>query len=186
MKEYVITDIVWKIKYKIQDYFLKLKWLILLKKLGPGSFIRSEVKIIGNTKRIKIGSKFKIYERSTISIGKGSINIGNNGLIGVGTYINCGNENLIIGDNVSIAPYCNFFTNSHHYSPGKLFINCYKNGDICIGNNVLIGSHTVVLPGVSIGDNVVIGSNSLVTKNIPSNSVFAGTPAKFVKNIPQE
>jgi len=46
-----------------------------------------------------------------------------------------------------------------------------------IGNNVRIGSNATILP-VTIGDNVVIGAGAVVTKDIPSNSVVKGNPAK--------
>jgi carbonic anhydrase/acetyltransferase-like protein (isoleucine patch superfamily) len=39
------------------------------------------------------------------------------------------------------------------------------------------------MPGVKIGDNVVIGVGSIVTKNIPSNCVAAGVPAKIIRSI---
>lgn len=52
-----------------------------------------------------------------------------------------------------------------------------------IGNNVFIGTKSVILPGVHIGDNVVIGAGSVVTKDIPSNSVAAGVPCKVIKSI---
>lgn len=54
---------------------------------------------------------------------------------------------------------------------------------IIIGNNVFIGQGSMILPGVIIGDNVVIGANSVVNKNIPSNCVYAGIPARFIKDI---
>jgi acetyltransferase-like isoleucine patch superfamily enzyme len=56
-------------------------------------------------------------------------------------------------------------------------------GRIRVGNNVFIGVHTIILPGVSIGDNVVIGAGSVVNKDIPDNVVAAGVPAKIIKNI---
>jgi acetyltransferase-like isoleucine patch superfamily enzyme len=46
-----------------------------------------------------------------------------------------------------------------------------------IGNNVRIGSNATILP-VTIGDNVIIGAGSVVTKDIPSNTVVKGNPAK--------
>ena len=46
-----------------------------------------------------------------------------------------------------------------------------------IGNNVRIGSNATILP-VSIGDNVVIGAGAVVTKDVPSNSIVKGNPAK--------
>ena len=49
-----------------------------------------------------------------------------------------------------------------------------------IGNNVMIGMCSIIMPGVKIGDNVIIGANSVVTKDIPSNSVVAGIPVKTI------
>lgn len=51
---------------------------------------------------------------------------------------------------------------------------------ISIGNNVFIGSNSVILPNVKVGDNVIIGSGSVVTKDIPSNSVVGGNPARKI------
>jgi len=52
---------------------------------------------------------------------------------------------------------------------------------VIIGDDVEIGSNTVVLPGVTIGNNSTIGANSVATKNIPPNCVAVGCPAKVVK-----
>ena len=49
-----------------------------------------------------------------------------------------------------------------------------------IVNNVFVGASTVILPGVNIGDNVVIGAGSVVSKDIPANTVVAGSPAKII------
>ena len=54
---------------------------------------------------------------------------------------------------------------------------------IVVGNNVFIGSGCVILPNVIIGDNVVIGAGSVVTKSIPSNTVYAGVPARIIQNV---
>ena len=51
---------------------------------------------------------------------------------------------------------------------------------ITIGDNVLIGSNSSILP-VSITDNVIIGAGSVVTKNIFEPGVYAGNPAKKIK-----
>lgn len=50
-----------------------------------------------------------------------------------------------------------------------------------IGKNCFIGVGATILPGVKIGDEVVIGASSVVTKDIPSNSVAVGNPARIVK-----
>lgn len=50
-----------------------------------------------------------------------------------------------------------------------------------IGDNVWLGSHSVVIGKVKIGDNVTIGAGAVVTKDIPSNSTAVGVPAKIIK-----
>ena len=54
---------------------------------------------------------------------------------------------------------------------------------IVVGNNVFVGSDSLILPGVTIGDNVVIGAGSVVSKDIPSDCVAVGVPAKPIKSI---
>lgn len=56
-------------------------------------------------------------------------------------------------------------------------------GEIEIGNNVHIGIGAIIMPGITIGDNVIIGAGAIVTKDIPSNVVAAGVPAKIIKSI---
>jgi acetyltransferase-like isoleucine patch superfamily enzyme len=54
---------------------------------------------------------------------------------------------------------------------------------ITIGSNVFLGAGVVVMPGVTIGDNVVVGTRSIVTRDIPANSVAAGSPAKVMRTL---
>ncbi len=84
---------------------------------------------------------------------------------------------------IEIGEDCGISTNvsilAHDASTGMT--NGYtKIGRVSIGNRVFIGHNTTVLCGVTIGDDVVIGAYSLVNKDIPSNSVYAGNPAKYI------
>lgn len=61
--------------------------------------------------------------------------------------------------------------------------NDYTSGKPKIGNNVFIGTNSVILGDIIVGDNVVIGACSFVNTNIPSNSIAVGNPAKVIKSI---
>lgn len=52
-----------------------------------------------------------------------------------------------------------------------------------IGNNVFIGMNSIILSGVKIGDNVIIGAGSVVSKDCPSNGVYAGNPARYICSL---
>jgi len=90
---------------------------------------------------------------------------------------------VIIGDNVMFGPNVSLLTAGHPVHPVSRNSGYEYGLGITIGNNVWLGGHTVVNPGVSIGDNTVIGSGSVVTKNIPENVVAAGNPCKILREI---
>ena len=58
-----------------------------------------------------------------------------------------------------------------------------KLGRVRIGNNVFIGTGTIILCNTRIGDNVVVGAGSVVTRDLPSGGVYAGSPARRVCSI---
>ncbi len=84
---------------------------------------------------------------------------------------------ISIGDNVTLASDVRLLT---HDASTKKLLGYSKIGRISIGNNVFIGSQTIVLPNVKIGNNVVIGAGSVVTKDIPDNSVAVGNPCHII------
>ena len=56
-----------------------------------------------------------------------------------------------------------------------------RHADTRIGKRCFIGADALVLCGVTIGDNVIVGAGSVVTRNIPSNSIVAGNPARIIR-----
>lgn len=85
-----------------------------------------------------------------------------------------------IGDDVILAPRVHLLA---HDAGTKLFLNYTRVSNVKIGNKVFIGAGSIVLPGVTIGDNVVIGAGSIVSKDIPSNSLAVGSPAKVICSL---
>ena len=71
------------------------------------------------------------------------------------------------------------FTNDK-FSDGNISFKPDDWLETVIGNNVLIGSNSTILP-IQICENVIIGSGSVVTKNITKPGTYAGNPAKFLK-----
>ena len=88
-------------------------------------------------------------------------------------------DNLDINDNFTVLTHdfgTYVFRNLYHD-----FVNC--SGKVKIGSNIYFGRDVTILKGVTIGDNCIIGLGSVVSRDIPSNSVAVGYPAKVVCTI---
>lgn len=83
--------------------------------------------------------------------------------------------NIIVNGNAKIGENCTIYADVliGHKSPGK---PCPR-----IGNNCFICSGAKIIGDISIGDNVVIAHNTVVFKDVPSNCIIAGNPAKIIK-----
>lgn len=114
--------------------------------------------------------------------------IGNNITFTSDTQISC-LDKVVIGDNCLFGRYVYISDNSHgknDYSDldtPPLERELSSKGPVIIGKNVWIGRCSTILSGVTIGDNAIIGANSVVNKDVPSNVIVAGVPAKIVKKI---
>lgn len=86
---------------------------------------------------------------------------------------------ITIEDEVLIAANVQLISNNHDLQ-NRNIITC-KPVKIC--RKAWIGAGTTILPGVTVGENAVVGAGSVVTHDVPPNTIVAGNPARFIKNI---
>lgn len=137
-------------------------------------------------------------------------NIGSNIHVGKGSFININcvfldTDTVSIGDYTLLGPGVNVLCADHPTSTYErikpvdpkyddecidsdgnfkenieyTFTNMHA--PITIGDRCWIGANAIICSGVTIGDNVVIGAESVVTRDIPSNTVAVGSPARVIK-----
>ena len=90
---------------------------------------------------------------------------------------------VTIGNNVYIGPNVGIYAVGHAIDMELRRDDVEFGLPIVIGNDVWIGGHAVINPGVTIGNNVIIGSGSVVTHDIPDNVIAAGNPARVLRQI---
>ncbi|CQR46477.1 2,3,4,5-tetrahydropyridine-2,6-dicarboxylate N-acetyltransferase [Paraliobacillus sp. PM-2] len=81
-------------------------------------------------------------------------------------------RNTVIGYNTTIL--------AHEY-----LIKEYRLGDVIIGNEVMIGANSTVLPGVTIGDGAIVSAGTIVHKDVPAGAFVAGNPMRIVYTAEQ-
>lgn len=115
------------------------------------------------------------------------MNIGNN--VGISSSCIWCSKSIAIGNNVKIGSGCIILdTDSHSLD----FVNRRDSSldhmntnrqPIVIEDDALIGTHSIILKGVTIGARSIIGAGSVVTKDIPADCVAAGNPCRVIKMI---
>lgn len=112
----------------------------------------------------------------------GGVKIGKDCFIGANVEFDGIFPNLIeIGDRCVITS--GSFILSHFYNTDD---RKFYSGKVKIGNDVFIGLNTLIVNSVNIGDSATIGAGSVINKDIPSNELWAGNPAKMIKKQNEE
>jgi len=107
---------------------------------------------------------------------KDNLSLGYKTDIGAFSYINAKNG-VIIEDFVQLGSHCSLYSTSSIDN---------KDGKIHLKKNCRVGTHSVIMPGVTIGENSIIGAFSFVTTNIPDNVLAYGIPARIIRNLSKE
>jgi acetyltransferase-like isoleucine patch superfamily enzyme len=133
---------------------------------------------------MKDESRFKDWEQPQIEDGKLTkynwmvqylerFTLGYKTDIGAFTYINAKNG-VTIEDYVEIGSHCSIYSVSTIDN---------KEGEVVFKKNCKIGSHSIIMPGVTIGENSIIGACSFVNADIPDNVIAVGVPAKVIRQV---
>ena len=101
------------------------------------------------------------------------LKLGKNTDIGAFSYINA-KYGVDIRDNVQIGSHCSIYSVS---TIDK------KHGPVGLKRNCRIGSHSLIMPGITIGENSIVGAFSFVNRDVPDNTVVFGIPAKIVRRL---
>ena len=137
------------------------------------------IKLLGG----KMGENV-FFSKNFFSTNYNNLHLGSNGTIGM----NCefySYEKIKIGDDFLIGSNVVIHTADHVYTDQTKSIihQGSKYSEVSIGNNVYIGSNTIILLGVSMDDNIIIGAGSVVTKDLESEWIYGGNPAKKIKRF---
>lgn len=134
--------------------------VIVIYRIG-NFFYRSHIPVLPKFFSLLNRFLFSVWIPSSAKIGK-KITLG---YWGLGIVIH---SNSIIGDRVQI---CQNVTIGRNFGDKKVPV---------IGNDVYIGTGSVLFGEIEIGDNVIIGSNSLINKSIPANCTVIGNPMRII------
>lgn len=152
--------------------------------LGKGASIQEHTAVeIFKNGHLSIGTRTAICRGSILFVLNGAkLSIGNNSYIGEYNNIRCTGK-IRIGDNVRISQLITITDGQYNFSDKNRLIGNqgYQKGKVIIGDDVWVGSNSVILPGVKIGNGVVVGAGSVITKNIPDYAVVVGNPARVIK-----
>ena len=115
----------------------------------------------------------KITDYNWVVQHKDKLQLGYKTDIGSFTYINAKNG-VVIEEYVQIGSHCSIYSVSTIDN---------KEGKVILRKNCKIGSHSLIMPGITIGKNSIIGAFSFVNKDIPDNVIAYGIPVKIIGKI---
>jgi acetyltransferase-like isoleucine patch superfamily enzyme len=167
--------------------FLSQQQIALMGFKSLGKNVRiSDKASIHNPDQIQIGNNSRIDDFCVIA---GNVSLGRNVHIAVFCNIAGGSEGVTLDDFAGLAYGCHVFSQSDDYS-GRTLTNPtvpaeYKRETkkaIHIGRHCIVGTNSLIFPGVTLGDGCSVGAMSMVTKSTEEWAVYSGIPAKKLKD----
>lgn len=117
--------------------------------------------------------------------GDSNISIGQSAYINYGVFFD-GASSIAIGNKVHVGMQVMILTSGHALGGSDCRAGDLKPSPVVIGDGCWIGARAMILPGVNIGAGTIIASGSVVTSSCDPNSLYAGSPARKVKALPED
>ena len=148
--------------------------------------------------KASVGKGFRINNRfygNALSVQKCAIWVGENAELTIGDNVGISSsfvvaaDRITIEDNVKIGGGCYIMDTDFHSSDPEARKNPgsdrqgTRTAPVTIRENAFIGASSIILKGTVIGRNSIIGAGSVVTGNVPDNQLWAGNPARFIKQL---
>lgn len=137
--------------------------------------------------RIVLGNNVRIDDFCVLSAGDGGIKVGD--YVHIAVY-----SSLIGSGRITLSDFCNIssrvaiYSSNDDYSGATLTnptvpseYTGVTHADVFLGKHVIVGSGSVILPGVTLEDGVAVGALSLVHRNCEAFGIYAGNPARRIK-----
>lgn len=152
----------------------------LVAEMNSGYRTEDEVRVcLSDITRRTVPDNMRVFTPIHINYGPG-VSFGSDCFLNFGcTLLALGG--ITIEDDVFIGPHCVLATEYHPEEPSQRHTLLTK--PIVIKQNAWLGANVTVLAGVTIGRNAIVAAGSVVTKDVPDNSVVAGTPARVIREI---
>lgn len=144
-------------------------------KIDPRAFIARGGKVI-------LGRDTVIRAGAMLLPSEGFIQVGSGSSINQYVVVN-GYGGVSIGENVLIAAFASIFSSNHKFDRVDIPIKdqgLSSKGGVIIENDVWIGTHSIILDGVTIGRGSVVAAGTVVTKSVAPYSIVAGVPGKII------
>ena len=124
-----------------------------------------------------------IRANSIIELGSGVLRMGKNSVLGYFSFIQ-GSGEVNIGNGSLIGPHCCLIASSHIATKkSTLLASGMKRGKITICDDIWIGANCTINYNVTLNNGCVIGANSFVNKDVPEFQIWAGSPARYIKDV---
>jgi len=165
-----------------------MAYKFFLAKIGSLCYLGKPCYIQGKN-HIYIGNKTRIFPGIRLeALSGGSIRIGNNTVIEQNVHIISMGDDLIIGNDVTLAP--NVFISNVNHKYADVSKSVMDQGHIVtrtsIGDGCFIGYGAAIQPGTILGKHCVVGSNAVVKGTYSDYSVIVGNPGRVIKEYDKE